>query len=77
MISKLIKGKEVAEILNISKAFAYRLMAEGQIPTIKMGRSVRVMPEDLERFIQDSSRQSQDVLFSDGRIPTHLHNSKV
>ena len=77
MISKLIKGKEVAEILNISKAFAYRLMAEGQIPTIKMGRSVRVMREDLERFIQDSCRQSQDVSFSDGRIPTHLHNSKV
>jgi len=54
MVNRLLKGKEVAHFLNVSKAFAYRLMAERRIPTIKMGRSVRVRPEDLEQFVTES-----------------------
>jgi excisionase family DNA binding protein len=59
MISRLLRGKEVAQILNVSKAFAYRLMAEGEIPTVRLGRSVRVRPEDLEQFIAEQISQKQ------------------
>ena len=51
MTTRLLKGQEVAQILNVSKALAYRLMAQGQLPTVKLGRSVRVRPEDLEEFV--------------------------
>ena len=51
-IGKLLKADEVAELLSVSRSFAYALMQTGQLPTVKLGRSVRVRPEDLEEFIQ-------------------------
>ena len=64
MVSKLLSGQEVAGILSVSKAFAYRLMASGQIPTIRMGRSVRVRPEDLEKFLEVSTLRRNEAEFS-------------
>ena len=51
-IGKLLKAHEVAELLSVSRSFAYTLMKTGQLPTVHLGRSVRVRPEDLEEFIQ-------------------------
>jgi excisionase family DNA binding protein len=52
MLNKLLKGSDIAQILGISRALAYRLMSQGQIPTVRFGRVVRVKPEELEFFIQ-------------------------
>ncbi len=59
MLNPLLNGKQVAQLLCVSKAFAYRLMSERSIPTIKMGRSVRVRPEDLEQFISNSTLEGK------------------
>ena len=63
-MNRLLCGEEVAQILNISKAFAYHLMARGDIPTIRLGRSVRVRPEDLEKFIETSVTRREEITFS-------------
>jgi excisionase family DNA binding protein len=55
MSEKLYRSSDVAIILNISRALAYRLLAEGAIPSIRFGRTVRVRPEDLEKFINEKS----------------------
>jgi len=52
----------VAETLNVSKAFAYRMMADGRIPAVKLGRSVRVRPEDLQAFLTQSVSQGPNHL---------------
>lgn len=49
--TNLLTGEEIAKILHVSRAYAYQLMRQRIIPTVKIGRSVRVRPEDLERFI--------------------------
>jgi excisionase family DNA binding protein len=46
----LLKGKQVAELLQISESQAYTLMRE-EIPVVRLGRSVRVRTEDLEKYI--------------------------
>lgn len=51
---KLLRAVEVAEILSISRAFAYRLMQQGQIRTIAIGTARRVRPEDLRSFIENN-----------------------
>jgi excisionase family DNA binding protein len=43
----LLKGNDVARMLNISRAFAYQLMRQGEIPTIRISNAVRVRKEDL------------------------------
>jgi excisionase family DNA binding protein len=51
MQEKLLTANEVARILNISRSKAYSLMRERAIPTITIGKSVRVTCEDLEKFL--------------------------
>ena len=57
MNEKLFTADEVASILNISRSKAYNLMREREIPTITIGKSVRVSREDLEKFLA-SNRSS-------------------
>ena len=57
-ITKLLKGDEVARILDVSKTFAYLLMRQGKIPTVRMGRCVRVREQDLQEFIDNRVKDS-------------------
>jgi excisionase family DNA binding protein len=56
IINHLLKPKEVAEILNINRSFAYKLLRSGQIPTVKLGKSVRVRPQDLVDYIEKNTQ---------------------
>jgi len=49
--SRLLKATEVAQILIISRAMAYKLMQTKVIPTVCIGRSRRVRPIDLRNYI--------------------------
>ena len=62
----LMTGEEIAKILHVSRAYAYQLMRQKLIPTVKIGRSVRVRPEDLERFIAANLGQNS-LLSGQGR----------
>jgi excisionase family DNA binding protein len=50
----LLKATEVAVRLNVSRSLAYTLMRKGIIPTIRIQRTIRVRPIDLEEYIQKS-----------------------
>lgn len=49
--NQLLKAAEIAKILNVSKAFVYKLMRKGEIPVVKILGTNRVRKMDLERFI--------------------------
>ena len=48
----LLTGTEVARQLCISRSKAYDLMRRGVIPTVRMGRNVRVRQQDIDEFIR-------------------------
>jgi len=52
--TKLLRAAEVAQTLNVSRAFAYRLMQQGKIRTVVIAKSRRVRPADLEEFINQN-----------------------
>ena len=52
--SRLLTAPDVARILNISKGAAYKLIQLNQLPSIRIIRSVRVKPEDLNEFISQN-----------------------
>ena len=62
--TNLLTGEEIAKILHVSRAYAYQLMRLRIIPTVKIGRSVRVRPADLEEFIARNLGQNSLI---DGR----------
>ena len=51
---KLLKVKEVAEILQVSRSLTYQMISRGEIPTIRFGSAVRVQHSDLDVFIKQS-----------------------
>lgn len=55
MGEQLLNPADVAEILKISKALAYKMLKEGEIPTVRFGSSVRVRREDLDRYIYEKT----------------------
>jgi excisionase family DNA binding protein len=59
-IDKLFKAEEVAQTLGISRSFAYLLMRRGDITTVRVGRSIRVRPQDLERYISQNLSASEE-----------------
>jgi excisionase family DNA binding protein len=60
---RLLKGEEVADILQVSRSFAYQLLRQGDIPVVRLGRAVRVRSEDLQRFIESNVCGSNRALF--------------
>ncbi len=59
MLPRLLTGAEVAKFLNISRSYAYKLIREGTIPSILIGRAVRVRDRDLLEFIDEKARTNQ------------------
>lgn len=47
-----LKVPEVAEVLRIARGRAYELVASGELPAVRIGRSVRVNRRELERWLE-------------------------
>ena len=52
----LLRGVEVAEALGISRALAYRWMASGILPTVRVSRSIRVPRAELLKWIAANTK---------------------
>ncbi len=53
---RLLRIEEIADRLSVSRSMAWKLVALGQIRSLRIGRAVRVRPKDLEAFIADAGR---------------------
>jgi excisionase family DNA binding protein len=50
---EFLKVPEVAEELRIARSRAYEMVANGTIPAVKIGRSVRVNRKELEHWLEE------------------------
>lgn len=64
MNTALYTAIEIAKFLKISKALAYRLIAQGHIASVRFGRVVRVEEGALEEFIKKNSSEAVSELSS-------------
>ena len=55
VMQELLRARDVAKILNISKSFAYKLMNTNEISTVQIGKSIRVRISDLKMFVENNS----------------------
>ena len=53
-----LKVPEVAGVLRIARGRAYELVAEGEIPSVRIGRSVRVSRRELEKWLEERRQPS-------------------
>jgi len=51
-VEPLLKASDIAKTLNISKAMAYRLIQQREIPAVRINHAVRVRRSDLDAYIE-------------------------
>jgi excisionase family DNA binding protein len=56
MEKKLLTIKEACEYLNLSRATIYKLIKEGKLTPIKIGRSTRLDKSDLDAFVESMKK---------------------
>ena len=56
---QFLKVGEVAQELNVGARSVWRLIEAGRLHTHRFGNSTRVMRQDLDAYIERSSRQRQ------------------
>ena len=68
----LLKPTEAADALGVSRSTLYELVADGTVPSIRLGRSVRVPAAPLREFVERKTcPASGDGFFSrDGNAKT-------
>jgi len=49
----LLKPEEVQEVLCIGRSKVYEMLSQGELPSIRVGRCLRVSRTSLERWIKD------------------------
>jgi len=54
-IDRLITVAEAAMILHVSTKTVRRLIEQGELDSVRIGRSVRIRPADVERIIPEKS----------------------
>lgn len=55
-----MKVPEMAEFLQIGRSRAYELVGSGEIPSVRIGRSVRVSRSKLERWLEEQSQEPEE-----------------
>lgn len=49
--AQALTAPQVAARLQLSRALVYALIQRGELPAVHIGRSVRVLPDDLDRWL--------------------------
>lgn len=57
----LLKPSEVTQILGIGRSLVYELIARKEIPSIRLGRCIRVPSESLQRWLKDQEYKSSEI----------------
>lgn len=56
----LLDTNALAALLDVSPRTAHRLIADRELPVIKIGRAVRVRPEDVDAYLARNTRPAVD-----------------
>ncbi len=57
----LLRIPEVAETLGIGRSKIYELIATGELPTIHVGRAVRISVSTLQKWVEEREQQESST----------------
>ncbi len=57
-LSRMLTVAEVASVMRVSRMTVYRLIRRGQLRAVKVGRNYRVREDDLERYLESHTLES-------------------
>jgi len=54
---RLLRIEQIAERLSVSRSMAWKIIDLGQLRSVRIGRAVRVRPQDLDDYLADPARE--------------------
>ena len=54
---RLLRVEQIADRLSVSRSMAWKIIDLGHLRSIRIGRAVRVRPEDLDDYLSDPARE--------------------
>ena len=63
----LLKASEAGKLLGLGRSKVFAMVAAGELPVVRIGRSVRIPRQALERWIRDQTievRRGADTFMS-------------
>jgi excisionase family DNA binding protein len=54
---RLLRIEDIADRLAVSRSMAWKLIALGELRSVRIGRAVRVRPQDLEEYVAGAIRE--------------------
>jgi len=60
-LPRLLNAQDVAAALNMGLSTVYLLVERGELPSIRIGRSVRIRLQDLEKFIESKAQMQAAI----------------
>ena len=57
----LLRPEEVGHALGVGRSKAYQLIADGSLPSVRIGHSVRVPAEALRSYVHEMAEASRSV----------------
>jgi excisionase family DNA binding protein len=59
-LEPLLSLDQVGELLGVSRKTVSRLALAGELPTVRVGRSVRINPEDVRGYVERNREERGD-----------------
>jgi prophage regulatory protein len=56
----LLKPSEVTNILGIGRSMVYELIARKEMPSVRLGRCIRIPADSLKQWLKDKETESND-----------------
>lgn len=54
---RLLRIEQIADRLSVSRSMAWKLIDLGHLRSVRIGRAVRVRPQDLDDYLDDPARE--------------------
>ncbi len=68
-MEKCLKPSEVASLLGLSRSQIYVLVSKGELPFLRIGTSIRIPSEELERWVREQTQHSNAT------APSYVHRT--
>jgi excisionase family DNA binding protein len=66
---QLLSIPQLCQALGMGKSWIYRRLRSGEIPSVKLGRTIKVRRDELEEYLQRHHYPDRHALQEEGRSP--------
>ena len=73
----LLRISEVAETLGIGRTKIYEMIATGELPTVRVGRAVRISVTALQKWVEQREQQNMPACYQNNAQENNVQKERT